>query len=55
MDEKLDEHGCNHTLSFTREWLDGNMPKSKKTRIIKDIQGKGGFCDCEVLANVVID
>lgn len=50
---KLNMHECNHTLSFTKEWIDGNMPISKKTKIIKTIQGKGGFCDCEVLANVV--
>jgi len=55
IDEKLKEHGCNHTLSHTKEWLDCNMPKSKKAKIIKAIQGKGGFCDCEVLANVVED
>ena len=55
LDEKLGEHGCSHTLFFTKEWIDVNMPKSKKTRIIKAIQGKGGFCDCEVLTNVVMD
>ena len=55
LDEKLGKHGCSHTLSFTKEWIDGNIPKSKKIIIIKAIQGKGGFCDCEVLANVVRD
>jgi tetratricopeptide (TPR) repeat protein len=55
LDVKLNEHDCNHTLSLTKEWIDENIPKSKKTKIIKAIQGKGGFCDCEVLANVVKD
>jgi hypothetical protein len=55
LDEKLNECECNHTLAFTKEWIDGNLPKSKKSKIIKAIQGKGGFCDCEVLFNVVRD
>lgn len=55
LNEKLGEFGCKHTLSFTKEWIDENMTKNKKTKIIKSIQGKGGFCDCEVLANVVKD
>jgi len=55
LDDKLDEHGCNHTLSFTKKWIDDNIPKSKKTRIVKALREKGGFCDCEVLANVVKD
>jgi len=53
VDEKLGEFGCNHTLYFTKEWIDENIPKNKKTKIIKVLQGKGGFCDCEVVANVV--
>jgi tetratricopeptide (TPR) repeat protein len=55
IDDKLSEQVCDHTLSFTKEWLDGNIPKSKRAKMIKAIQGKGGFCDCEVLANVVKD
>lgn len=55
LDEKLYGCTCNHTLDFTKEWIDRNMPKNKKSNILKVIQEKGGFCDCEVLANVVRD
>lgn len=55
LDEKLKENGCDHTLSYTKEWIDSNMQKSKKAKIVKAIQGAGGFCDCEVLANVIKD
>lgn len=55
LDVKLNEYECSHTLSFTKEWIEENIPKSKNTKIIKAIQGKGGFCDCEILANVVKD
>lgn len=51
---KLDQCNCNHTLSFTKEWLDNNVAKNKKSKIIKTLQAQGGFCDCEVLTNVVI-
>ncbi|MGH4118625.1 DUF2695 domain-containing protein [Clostridium sp.] len=30
-----------------------DIAKSKKSRIVKAIQNQGGFCDCEVLANVI--
>ncbi|MBC8061548.1 MAG: DUF2695 domain-containing protein [Clostridiaceae bacterium] len=55
LEDKLKDYECNHTLSFTKEWIDENMLESKKTRIVKAINGKGGFCDCEVLANVIRD
>lgn len=53
LDKKLRECECNYTLNFTKEWLDINVVKSKKSRIVKAIQNQGGFCDCEVIANVI--
>ncbi|MBU3113155.1 DUF2695 domain-containing protein [Clostridium lacusfryxellense] len=53
LDKKLRVCACNYTLDLTKEWLDSNVAKSKKPRIVRAIQNQGGFCDCEVLANVI--
>lgn len=50
---KIDSYGCDHTLIHTKEWLDENITKSKKSNITKAMQNQGGFCDCEVLINVI--
>lgn len=50
---KIETQGCDHTLIYTKEWLDKNMAKSKKAKIVKSLQNQGGFCDCEVLLNVI--
>src|SRR5689334_22074694 len=42
--------GCNHTLAYTREFLTSHqLPESA---ILPWLAEYGGFCDCEVLANV---
>lgn len=51
--EKIEAWGCDHTLVFTKEWLDQNVPKSKKAKVVKALQNQGGFCDCEVLMNII--
>ncbi|WP_019413165.1 DUF2695 domain-containing protein [Paenisporosarcina sp. TG20] len=53
LEQKVESSGCNHTLTHTKEWLDENIPKNKKSKVIKSIQNQGGFCDCEVLMNVI--
>ncbi|MED4455680.1 DUF2695 domain-containing protein [Metabacillus fastidiosus] len=53
LEEKIDTYGCDHSLTHTKEWLDGNIPKSKKSKVTKAMQNQGGFCDCEVLMNVI--
>ncbi|MBW0933484.1 DUF2695 domain-containing protein [Priestia megaterium] len=53
LQEKLESNGCNHTLIYTRAWLDINVLSSKKSKLVKALQNHGGFCDCEVLMNVV--
>ena len=50
LDEKLAHEACDHTLRLTLAWaaaqgLDGE-------RIASWTRENGGFCDCEVLANV---
>jgi hypothetical protein len=42
--------GCDHTLRFTRAFL-GSRQLSEAA-IIPWLAEYGGFCDCEVLANV---
>jgi hypothetical protein len=50
LDESLSEGGCDHTLRLTRGWaaergLDSDALAASVARF-------GGYCDCEVLANV---
>ena len=42
--------GCDHTLRFTREYLGGRSLAVE--RIVDWLHEHGGYCDCEVLANV---
>jgi hypothetical protein len=50
LDEKMDS--CDHSLKLTKVWLVENIEKKKHAKIIKGLQNAGGYCDCEVLANV---
>lgn len=50
LDHKLEEEGCDHSLRFTEEYLQQfNLPKQQT---IAWLNANGGFCDCEVLANI---
>jgi hypothetical protein len=42
--------GCAHTLAHTREFL--NTHKLPESAILPWLAEYGGYCDCEVLANV---
>lgn len=53
LSEKLTADDCDHSIKFTKRWLEENIPKSKISKIVKEFQNQGGFCDCEVLSNVV--
>lgn len=44
---------CDHTLKLTREWIHENGLEDKEEEIIKYLEGNGGFCDCEVVFNVL--
>lgn len=49
LDEKMAE-GCDHTLRFTKEFLEArNLPVDKTVHWLGQYSG---YCDCEVLANV---
>jgi hypothetical protein len=43
------EQGCDHSLRFTREFLERRSLDEAAT--VPWLNSYGGFCDCEVLAN----
>ncbi len=45
---------CDHSLKHTKEWLAVNIEKKNHAKVIKGLQNAGGYCDCEVLANVIV-
>ncbi len=49
LDVKLEE-GCDHTPKITIDFLDSINLDSEK--VLSWLQDQGGFCDCEILANV---
>ena len=50
LDEELGVQGCDHTLRITNAYLDN---RKLNTEVILPWLGEfGGYCDCEVLANV---
>jgi hypothetical protein len=52
LDEKLKSQPCDHTTTLTAEWLrlhaTGNVNKT-----LEAFRTYGGYCDCEILFNVV--
>ena len=51
LDIELSEADCDHTLRFTEMFLRRNHITDTQP-ILDWLQEQGGFCDCEVLANV---
>ena len=50
LDIHMAESGCDHTLEATRRFLKSRGLNSDK--IVPWLADSGGYCDCEVLANV---
>ena len=50
LDEILGEEGCDHTPKITKAFLVKRDLNTEK--ILPWLEEYGGFCDCEVLANV---
>lgn len=48
--EVLDVQPCDHGTRHTREWLESRKI-AKPARVLKALRNRGGFCDCEILAN----
>ena len=49
LDEALSGEQCDHTRKVTRAWLEAHGHPVESVFLWLD--GSGGFCDCEVLAN----
>ncbi|MGQ5522577.1 DUF2695 domain-containing protein, partial [Chitinimonas sp. PSY-7] len=47
------ETTCDDTLEYTRLWLAEYAPH-KINSVLEAMGDRGGYCDCEVLANVVL-
>jgi uncharacterized protein YqfA (UPF0365 family) len=50
LDSELSKQGCDHSLRLTTSWL--NARNHDVSRVCEWLKSQGGFCDCEVLANV---
>jgi hypothetical protein len=50
LDERLAE-GCDHTVTMTLDFLKEKEIKNID-KVVEWLNDKGGYCDCEVLANV---
>ncbi len=50
--DKLSEKECNHSLRYTESWLTDHIIRESHEKILAGFRDEGGYCDCEVLANV---
>jgi hypothetical protein len=50
LDERLVDEGCDRTLRLTREWAADHAVDA--AALEESLAHFGGYCDCEVLANV---
>ncbi len=46
----LEQFGCDGGHRFTKRWRDVQRPTMPG--LIRRLEGRGGFCDCEVVFNV---
>jgi hypothetical protein len=53
LEESLLETGCDNTTRHTLEWLIAR-DTGDRDRVIEAIEERGGYCDCEVLHNVIL-
>ncbi|MGN1032230.1 MAG: DUF2695 domain-containing protein [Intestinibacter sp.] len=50
LDESLENYGCDDTLKYTKKFIsENNLPLEES---IEWLEENGGYCDCEVLANI---
>ena len=52
LEDSLKESPCDHTRAKTEKWLREQAVSNVK-RTMDAMRNHGGYCDCEVLANVV--
>ena len=51
LEEHLDNSCCDHTLRYTKQWLNDHISQEMIESAIVEITEMGGYCDCEVLHN----
>ena len=51
LDDELEKHGCDHSSSITKTFLQKNGI-SNIIEVTEWLAQNGGYCDCEILANV---
>jgi hypothetical protein len=51
---RLSDNECDHTLRFTQEWLEA-YNRGKTKIVMEALRNQGGYCDCEVLNNVIAE
>jgi len=50
LDAELPRKGCDHSRRLTHEWLASRSHDIE--RVFAWLDTQGGYCDCEILANV---
>ena len=50
IEKKLDSTPCDHSLRFSKDWVDSNG--FELNNLIDILEENGGFCDCEVVMNL---
>jgi hypothetical protein len=53
LDARLSEVACDHSLRLTLAWAEENGVKPDE--LVSSLEQFGGYCDCEVLANVELE
>lgn len=51
LNKQLVKNGCDHTNKMTKDYLENEVQKNTKN-ILEWFAENGGYCDCEILANV---
>ena len=51
VETSVDQNGCDNSRRFTEKWL--GLNKVAPEPVLNWLEANGGFCDCEVLQNVV--
>lgn len=51
LDEQLSESDCDHSHKLTKDFLQ-SLKVDNIEQIIEWLKENGGYCDCEVLANI---
>jgi hypothetical protein len=51
LDTELNENGCDDTNRITKSFLN-QIGAEKLEEVLEWLADQGGYCDCEILANV---